>query len=203
MINLVTIKDKVKIPITNKSIVTYFYSFNNKYDNLEHIIIKFPQEKSQYKKPLVRIHSECLTGDVFGSCRCDCGKQLEETINLLAKHGGYIIYLRQEGRGIGLYNKLSAYLLQDKGIDTFSANEKLGHSADSRDFTVASLMLKSIGVTAVHLISNNLNKKKSLLNNAIDVISVISTSCFYNKFNIKYLDAKKQQGHVFGKDVKD
>src|SRR2546430_5495564 len=91
--------------------------------------------------PLVRLHSECLTGDVFGSQRCDCGPQLREAVERITRHGGYVLYLRQEGRGIGLYDKLDAYALQDRGLDTYDANLALGHRADERDYTSAAQML--------------------------------------------------------------
>ncbi len=112
--------------------------------------------------PLVRPHSECLTGDVLGSQRCDCGAQLREAVERISEVGGYLLYLRQEGRGIGLYDKLDAYALQDDGLDTYDANLALGHAEDERDYTVAAQMLRALGVPAVALLSNNPDKAAQL-----------------------------------------
>ena len=111
--------------------------------------------------PLVRPHSECLTGDVFGSQRCDCGPQLREAVERIAEAGGYLLYLRQEGRGIGLYAKLDAYALQDTGLDTYEANVALGHGEDERSYLVAAQMLHALGVSRVALLSNNPDKARA------------------------------------------
>ena len=112
--------------------------------------------------PLVRLHSECLTGDVFGSQRCDCGPQLREAIERITERGGYVLYLRQEGRGIGLYAKLDAYALQDAGLDTYQANLALGHAEDERDYTPAAQMLLALGASRVALLTNNPDKVEQL-----------------------------------------
>ena len=119
--------------------------------------------------PLVRLHSECLTGDVFGSQRCDCGPQLREAVERIADAGGFLLYLRQEGRGIGLYAKLDAYALQDAGLDTYEANLALGFAADERDYTVAAQMLRALGVSRVALLSNNPDKAAQLTGLGITV----------------------------------
>ena len=130
-------------------------SFHGLKTEKEHVAVIFKQADKTSDVPLVRMHSECLTGDVFHSSRCDCGEQLEETINRMGESGGIILYLRQEGRGIGLYNKIDAYRLQSQGMNTYEANNHLGFDDDLRDFTEAAQMLKALGVTKVRLVTNN------------------------------------------------
>ena len=156
----------------------------------EHFAIAFGPWKSQ-KSPLVRVHSECITGDLFGSKRCDCGEQLDEAINLFKKEGGILIYLRQEGRGIGLYNKLDAYVLQQAGMDTFEANSALGFAADDRSYYDAALILKAIGKTCVRMLTNNPKKVSSLAFHGIEITEQVPTQVFLNPENIAYLQAKK------------
>jgi GTP cyclohydrolase II len=146
--------------------------------------------------PLVRVHSECLTGDVFGSTRCDCGPQLDEAIRRIADTGGIVLYLRQEGRGIGLYNKIDAYRLQDSGADTFEANRLLGRGADERSYLVAAQMLTALGVGRIRLLSNNDDKVSQLSRYGIDVVAVESTEVYLTSANGGYLEAKVvQAGH--------
>src|SRR5215212_2671418 len=125
--------------------------------------------------PLVRPHSECLTGDVFGSERCDCGPQLREAAERITNAGGYLLYLRQEGRGIGLYAKLDAYALQDAGLDTYAANRALGRGDDERDYTAAAQMLHAVGATRIDLLSNNPDKAAQLAAAGIDVVDQVPT----------------------------
>ena len=149
------------------------------------------------KGVLVRIHSECLTGDVFGSLKCDCRKQLEEALQHIAeKKCGILLYLRQEGRGIGLFNKIRAYHLQEKGFDTVEANKLLGFDGDARDYKIAVRMLKSLGVSSIKLMTNNPEKIDSLKKNGISVERVpLLTKP--NNHNKEYLDTKKRKlGHV-------
>ncbi|MFF8596608.1 GTP cyclohydrolase II [Streptomyces sp. NPDC015220] len=140
--------------------------------------------------PLVRLHSECLTGDVFGSARCDCGPQLREAVERIADRGGVLLYLRQEGRGIGLYNKLDAYALQDQGLDTYAANAALGLPEDARDYTAAAQMLKALGITALDLLSNNPDKADQLRALGIEVHDRVPTGVFTTDHNVRYLRAK-------------
>jgi GTP cyclohydrolase II len=144
--------------------------------------------------PLVRPHSECLTGDVFGSQRCDCGPQLREAVERIDAVGGYLLYLRQEGRGIGLYAKLDAYVLQDAGLDTYEANLALGHAADERDYTVAAQMLAALGVPKVALLTNNPDKVAQLRQLGVVVAEQVSTRTHLSAANAGYLATKARRG---------
>jgi GTP cyclohydrolase II len=140
--------------------------------------------------PLVRPHSECLTGDVFGSARCDCGPQLAEAVRRISATGGYLLYLRQEGRGIGLYNKLDAYALQDRGMDTYEANAALGLPEDGRDYTAAAQMLRALGIDTLDLLSHNPDKAGHLDGLGITVGTRVPTGVFTTAHNVRYLRAK-------------
>lgn len=142
--------------------------------------------------PLVRMHSECLTGDLFGSSRCDCGPQLQESMRRLRSDGGVLLYMRQEGRGVGLYNKLDAYVLQDRGYDTFGANEALGFPADARDYGAAAAMLSALGIERVRLLTNNPDKVRQLDEYGVSVTEVVSTGVFMTHDNVDYLRAKSE-----------
>lgn len=144
--------------------------------------------------PLVRLHSECLTGDVFGSERCDCGAQLREAVARIAEQGGYLLYLRQEGRGIGLYDKLDAYSLQDDGLDTYDANLVLGHRADERDYTAAAQMLRALRASRIRLLSNNPDKAAQLAALGITILKQVPTGLHLTDANAAYLSAKARRG---------
>lgn len=144
--------------------------------------------------PLVRVHSECWTGDVVGSLKCDCGPQLNKSMEMIAREGGAVVYLRQEGRGIGLIEKLKAYNLQDEGMDTFEANEALGHQRDGRDFGIAGDILKSLGWTDIRLLTNNPEKVEDLNKAGIKVVEVIPLEIEANPHNEAYLRAKSKAG---------
>jgi GTP cyclohydrolase II len=144
--------------------------------------------------PLVRPHSECLTGDVFGSERCDCGAQLREAVERISLAGGYLLYLRQEGRGIGLYDKVDAYALQDRGLDTYEANLALGHEADERDYTVAAQMLQALDAPRVRLLSNNPDKAVQLTALGVTVCAQVPTAVHVSPANAGYLSAKARRG---------
>ena len=146
--------------------------------------------------PLVRVHSECITGDVFGSSKCDCGAQLDQSIALIGEQGGVIIYLRQEGRGIGLSNKLKAYALQEQGFDTVEANVKLGLPVDSRDYDVAYQILNFLGIGVLRLLTNNPNKVSALEQSGIVVSERIPLLVEPNPNNRDYLSVKQTKlGH--------
>ena len=144
--------------------------------------------------PLVRPHSECLTGDVFGSQRCDCGPQLREAVERIAQAGGYLLYLRQEGRGIGLYAKLEAYALQDAGLNTYEANRALGYDADLRDYAAAAQMVHALGLGPVALLSNNPDKAAQLSRFGVGVTEVRPTGVHLSAANAHYLATKARHG---------
>ncbi|MCI0500824.1 MAG: GTP cyclohydrolase II [Epsilonproteobacteria bacterium] len=150
----------------------------------------------ELETPLVRIHSECLTGDTIGSLKCDCNNQLDLALNLIANQGGLVIYHRQEGRNIGLVNKVNAYHLQDKGYNTIEANLKLGFKEDERDYSAIEFILKDLGIKKVKLITNNPQKLDFLQKNGIEIIERIPSITKINKFNKSYLQTKKDtMGH--------
>jgi GTP cyclohydrolase II len=144
--------------------------------------------------PLVRPHSECLTGEVFGSQRCDCGAQLREAVERIAYCGGFLLYLRQEGRGIGLYAKLDAYGLQDAGLDTYEANLALGHREDERSYLVAAQMLWALGESRVALLSNNPDKARQLGRFGVTVTARVPTGVHLSAANARYLATKAGRG---------
>ncbi|MBK7407699.1 MAG: GTP cyclohydrolase II [Saprospirales bacterium] len=154
-------------------------------------------ERIDRSKPvLVRIHSECLTGDLFGSLRCDCGEQLIRAMELAAEQGGVVVYLRQEGRGIGLINKLKAYTLQDQGMNTLDANAHLGLEVDGRHYEVAIAILQDLGIEAVHLLTNNPTKLEAIERSTIRLVSRVPIIIQPKKENWKYLKAKQElMGH--------
>jgi GTP cyclohydrolase II len=187
----------IEVPGVGQRSVT-MVSFEGLHDGREHIALLFPGWELR-EEPLVRVHSECLTGDVFGSRRCDCGPQLHEALTHCSHEGGIILYLRQEGRGIGLYNKFDAYLLQDQGLDTFEANAALNFGHDMRDYRVAADMLRALGTAEIRLLSNNPQKAAQLRAHGVAISEVVSTGTFVTKDNQAYLTAKRERaGHALG-----
>lgn len=185
-----SIRNRELIPLKGISSNVEFITFHGLSDGKEHIALKF-SHWDENSDPLVRIHSECMTGDVFHSLRCDCGEQLTEALSLMDKKGGILLYLRQEGRGIGLYNKIDSYQLQRSGMDTYQANIELGFPQDTRDFSIAAQMLYALDVKSIKLLSNNPEKKIQLEFHGISVSQLINTGTFLNEFNKDYLTTKK------------
>jgi GTP cyclohydrolase II len=176
------------------------FSFDGLADGQEHVAFGLGDRAAAVTAagggavPLVRPHSECLTGDAFGSQRCDCGAQLREAVERIAESGGYLLYLRQEGRGIGLYAKLEAYALQDAGLDTYEANVALGHREDERSYLVAAQMMQALGVMRVALLSNNPDKARQLRRFGVTVSALVPTGVHLSATNARYLATKAGRG---------
>ena len=175
------------------------FSFDGLVDAREHLAFALgdltaPHPADDGRVPLIRPHSECLTGDVFGSQRCDCGPQLREAVERIAEAGGYLLYLRQEGRGIGLYSKLEAYALQEAGVDTYDANVALGHEEDERSYVAAAQMLDALGVMRVALLSNNPDKARQLRSFGVTVVEQVPTGVYLSAANHRYLETKARRG---------
>ncbi|MFI2562741.1 GTP cyclohydrolase II RibA [Paenarthrobacter sp. NPDC018779] len=210
-----TLRQRVTVPLrfpdgyaTTAEVMT----FHGLVDGQEHLLLAFGAWEQSLlgagangDAPLVRLHSECMTGDVFGSERCDCGPQLREAVERIAGVGGFLLYLRQEGRGIGLYSKLDAYALQDAGLDTYDANVALGRGEDERDYAAAAQMLEVLGASAVRLLSNNPDKGAQLQALGIRVVENVPTGVHLSEANKAYLMAKRDKtGHALelaGSDV--
>ena len=172
-------------------------AFKNILDDQIHIAM-YTGEIKKEKDILVRVHSQCLTGDVFGSHRCDCGEQLEKSMEIISKEGtGVILYLYQEGRGIGIINKLKAYSLQDKGLDTVQANEALGFNPDLREYGIGAQILVNLGLGRIRLLTNNPKKIIGLEGYGLHIVDIVSIQIKPKRHNIKYLRTKKKKlGHL-------
>jgi len=199
---MVNVRARVPFKVgLNSNIPADLLSFNGLESGKEHVAIIFQNVDKKSTAPLVRMHSECLTGDVFHSSRCDCGEQLDETIQKMGEQGGILLYLRQEGRGIGLYNKIDAYELQSQGLNTYEANNHLGFGDDLRDFTEAAEMLKSLGMHEIRLITNNPKKIDDMQSYGIKIIEVLGTKTHVKDGNESYLKTKASHGkHRFNFD---
>ncbi|HEY8762729.1 MAG TPA: GTP cyclohydrolase II [Solirubrobacteraceae bacterium] len=198
-----TIRTQISVPLRftdGYATVARVFSFDGLLDGQEHLAFGLGDRAAPVTSagrrpvPLVRPHSECLTGDVFGSQRCDCGPQLREAVEGIAGTGGYLLYLRQEGRGIGLYAKLDAYALQDAGLDTYEANLALGHREDERSYLVAAQMLQALGVSRVALLSNNPDKARQLRRFGVTVTALVPTGVHLSATNARYLATKAGRG---------
>lgn len=209
-LKLISIKDLIAYRLKQESIIEKgeevsmptahgmfrFVSFKQKSNGLEHAAI-FKGEWKEDEPVLVRVHSSCVTGDIFGSKRCDCGEQLQKALEMIEKEGkGAVIYLNQEGRGIGLMEKMKAYKLQEEGLDTVDANLTLGHLADERDYGVGAQMIRDLGIRKIRLMSNNPVKKVGLEAYDLEVVENVAIETTPNEYNMKYLHTKKERmGH--------
>ena len=210
-IKLITIKDLIAYRLRTESLVekgeeamlpTHYGNFKiipfrQKSNGLEHVaLVKGEWEKDE--PVLVRVHSSCMTGDIFGSCRCECGEQLHKAMELVEKEGkGAIVYLNQEGRGIGLMDKIRAYKLQEEGLDTVDANLHLGYKADERDYGVGANILREIGITKMRLMSNNPVKRIGLEGYGLEIVENVPIEIEMNEYNEHYLKTKKERmGHT-------
>jgi len=191
----VTLVSRAKLPLDGLP-ATQIVAFRAPDDGQEHVALIVGAFGGS--PPLVRLHSECLTGDVFGSLRCDCGPQLRHALRLIAESGGgVLLYLRQEGRGIGLANKLRAYALQDRGLDTVEANLRLGFQDDERDYAHAAAMLRALGIDRVRLLTNNPSKLEGLEKAGIGVVERVGHQMPPNPHNVEYLATKRRKsGHL-------
>jgi GTP cyclohydrolase II len=195
-----TIRNEVRLPVRTpdgRVAVGRLVSFDGLVDGREHVALALGDTDGP-GVPLVRLHSECLTGDVLGSRRCDCGPQLDDSLDMLASRGGYLLYLRQEGRGIGLYAKIDAYALQDTGLDTFDANLALGYPEDGRDYAAAAQMLRALGVEEVRLLTNNPDKTDQLRTSGIRVVEQVPMTVHVTPSNRRYLAAKAERHPQLG-----
>lgn len=213
---LVTIKDLIEYRIRKESLInkkvthvdmpTEYGNFKlHAYEQTNTKDVHVALVKGEWEKDepvLVRVHSSCVTGDIFGSCRCDCGGQLHAAMNMVEKEGkGVVIYMNQEGRGIGLVNKLKAYKLQEEGLDTVDANIKLGFKMDQRDYGVGAQILRDLGVTKLKLISNNPTKRVGLIGYGLEIVESVAIEMEPNRHNEKYLKTKRDRmGHRIMED---
>jgi GTP cyclohydrolase II len=201
-----TVRREVALPLrTPDGFVTQAraFTFDGLVDGKEHVALALGDWERALRRsaaggpvPLVRPHSECLTGDAFGSERCDCGPQFREALERISTVGGFLLYLRQEGRGIGLYTKLDAYALQERGLDTFEANVTLGRGEDERDYNAAAQMLVALGVRRMALLTNNPDKADQLAGLGLEITARVPTRLHVSASNLRYLRAKARHAHT-------
>jgi len=188
---------QVHSSIPTSSGLWYFDAYaDNESDPMPHLAI-YPPGVDTQGTVVVRVHSECLTGDRFGSLRCDCGAQLVKSLEVITREKGVLIYLRQEGRGIGLINKLKAYNLQDEGFNTIDANHQLGFETDEREYHIATLILRDLGIRKIRLLTNNPEKVNSLIREGIEIVDRLPLMIKPGEDNEEYLRVKRDlMGHL-------
>ncbi|MDB2656694.1 bifunctional 3,4-dihydroxy-2-butanone-4-phosphate synthase/GTP cyclohydrolase II [Crocinitomicaceae bacterium] len=198
--SLIEKKIDIKLPTTEGDFDMYLYEETN--SEKQHLALK-KGEWEENEPVLVRVHSSCMTGDIFGSCRCDCGPQLQRSMQMIEEAGkGVIVYMNQEGRGIGLFNKLKAYKLQEEGYDTLEANIKLGFKGDERDYGIGAQIIRDLGVKKMRLMSNNPKKRTGLIGYGIEIIENVELEIKSNKHNELYLKTKRDKmGHSLKQDM--
>lgn len=193
----VVYRDEIELPIKKRK-NTKLYLFQDKVNNHTHYVIQFERKGIRHTPtPNIRIHSSCLTGDLMGSMKCDCGQQLDKAMEYIdkSKEGGYLFYLNQEGRGLGIHNKILSYKLQSYGINTYMADNILGYSGDERNYLSALQILKHLKIKSLNLITNNPSKIEALKKSNISVKKMINMKPSINKFNKKYMETKKILGN--------
>lgn len=214
-LKIISIADLIKYRVSHESLIVeqvqvemptaygdfQLRAFKDQSNDQDHLVLT-KGTWTEDEAVLVRVHSSCLTGDIFGSCRCDCGPQLHKAMELINKEGkGAIVYMNQEGRGIGLLNKLKAYKLQEEGLDTYEANEKLGFKPDERDYGIGAQMLRAIGIRQMKLMSNNPKKRTGLIGYGLEIIENIPLEIESNIHNERYLQTKRDKaGHTIKLD---
>ncbi|HIY75280.1 MAG TPA: bifunctional 3,4-dihydroxy-2-butanone-4-phosphate synthase/GTP cyclohydrolase II [Candidatus Sphingobacterium stercorigallinarum] len=193
------IKEEVSVEMPTQWGDFKMKAFTQKNTGEQHLAL-YKGEWQEDEPVLVRVHSSCVTGDIFGSCRCDCGPQLHKAMEMIQKEGkGIVVYMNQEGRGIGLVNKLHAYKLQEKGVDTVDANLQLGFKEDLRDYGVGAQILRHMGVTKMRLMSNNPTKRAGLIGYGLEIVESVPIEIQPNEFNERYLKTKRDRmGHTLG-----
>ena len=210
-LKIISIADLIKYRIAHESLIVeqvqvemptaygdfQLRAFKDQSNDQDHLVLT-KGTWTEDEAVLVRVHSSCLTGDIFGSCRCDCGPQLHKAMELINQEGkGAIVYMNQEGRGIGLLNKLKAYKLQEEGLDTYEANEKLGFKPDERDYGIGAQMLRAIGIRKMKLMSNNPKKRTGLIGYGLEIVENIPLEIESNIHNERYLQTKRDKaGHT-------